>query len=178
MGWLPQGAPTSGMLANAVMKAADVEITAFAESANLVYTRYSDDLIFSAGAEFSRRDAMELIARTKVVLRRQGFRLHDVKTRVVPPGARRVVLGLLVDEEGVKLLPEFRRRLELHVRGVRKFGIAEHAGHRRFDSVFSMINHVDGGIAFAESVDAAFATRLRDAWSSALYENGYPRDLD
>ncbi len=104
---------------------------------------------------------------------REGFALHRAKTRVVPPGARHVVLGLLVDGDRVRLLPEYKRRLEVHVRGVAKFGLAEHADHRRFVSVLSMINHVDGLIAFAASVDRAFANNSRDQWNKVLLNRGY-----
>ena len=173
-GSLPQGAPTSGVLANVAMRPVDAELAAYAASSKLVYTRYSDDLVFSAGAGFSRHDAVKVVSRAASALRRHGFALHQAKTRIVPPGARHVVLGLLVDDAGVRLLSEFKRRLEVHVRGVTKFGLEAHASHRHFDSILSMINHVDGGIAFAQSVEPAFAERLRGIWTEALVASGYP----
>jgi hypothetical protein len=60
------------------------------------------------------------------------------------------------------------------VRGVAEFGLAHHAAHRRFDSVLSLINHVDGCIAFAASVDATFANKMLISWSEALGRAGYP----
>lgn len=173
---LPQGAPTSGALANAVMFDADASLDDLALSEGLVYTRYSDDLIFSAGPDFSRQRAAELIRRVAAILERREFSPHRTKSRVVPPGARHVVLGLLLAEGQVHLLPEFKRRVEVHIRGVAKFGAAEHARHRHFDSVFAMINHVDGCIAFADSVDSAFAGNARNAWNTALRECGYALD--
>jgi RNA-directed DNA polymerase len=170
---LPQGAPTSGALANAVMFEADSKLHNLALDEGLVYTRYSDDLILSTGAEFTRQRAVELIRRVAAILERSGFSLHRTKTRVIPPGARHVVLGLLLAEGRVRLLPEFKRRVEVHIRGVAKFGVAEHARHRRFDSVFAMINHVDGYIAFAHSIDATFASKVRDEWNAALEDGGY-----
>jgi hypothetical protein len=84
------------------------------------------------------------------------------------------VLGLLVDGDRPRLLPEFKRRLEVHVRGVERFGLPEHAEHRRFDSILSMINHVDGCIAFASSVEIEYAGKLADRWAQALRFRGYP----
>lgn len=173
-GALPQGAPTSGMLANAVMAGLDRRLDSFARSKALTYTRYSDDLTFSAGPAFDRRDAGAIIQHVGKALAKEGFRLHRRKIRVIPPGARHVVLGLLVDDAGVRLLPEYKRRLEVHVRGVAKFGLAQHAECRRFNSVLSMINHVDGSIAFAESVEPAFAATLRGRWNEALSSHGFP----
>lgn len=176
-GSLPQGAPTSGMLANAAMLRVDAELAELAASSGLTYTRYSDDLTFSAGDGFSRQRAGALVNQVSAKLAGGGFRIHRRKTRVVPPGARQIVLGLLVDADGVRLLPEYRRRLEVHVRGVAKFGLVEHAEHRGFRSVLSMINHVDGGLAFAKSVEPGFAGQLRESWDGALRERGYPVDL-
>lgn len=121
-----------------------------------------------------RRAATAVVSRAGEALERAGFGLHRAKTRIVPPGARHIVLGLLVDDAGVRLRPEYKRRLELHVRGVRKFGLAEHARQRSFDSILSMINHVDGGIAYAQSVEPDFAHRLRDEWNGTLMERGFP----
>ncbi len=173
-GALPQGAPTSGALANAAMLNIDAELATLAATHRLTYTRYSDDLTFSAGEGFSRQQAGAVVNQVAAALDRGGFRLHRRKTRVVPPGARQIVLGLLVDESDVRLLPEYKRRLEVHVRGVTKFGLVGHAQHRSFRSVLSMINHVDGGLAFAAGIEPGFAGRLREGWDTALRDHGYP----
>jgi RNA-directed DNA polymerase len=172
-GYLPQGAPTSGALANAAMFRVDVDLAEFANKHGLVYTRYSDDLTFSAGPDFSRARAAAVVNRVAAILRTHGFALHRAKTRIVPPGARHVILGLLVDHDRVRLQPEYKRRIEVHVRGVATFGLTEHARHRRFESVLSMINHVDGSIAFAASVEPTFADGLRERWQEALRDGGF-----
>ena len=66
--------------------------------------------------------------------------------------------------------------MEVHIRGIAKFGVVEHAHHRHFDSVFAMINDVDGCIAFADSIDPEFASNARDAWNAALRDRGYVFD--
>jgi RNA-directed DNA polymerase len=167
-GSLPQGAPTSGALANAAMCGVDEELAGLAESGGLVYTRYSDDITFSAPGSFTRTDAVALVNRASGVLRNSGFEVHRRKTTIVPPGARKIVLGLTVLDDSVALSREFKRRVEVHVRGVSKFGVVEHARHRGFRSVLSMIEHVDGCIAFASSVDEVFATSLKAKWDEAL----------
>ena len=97
------------------------------------------------------------------------------KTRIVTPGARKIVLGLLVDGSRPRLLPEFKRRIEVHVRGVERNGLPEHAEHRRFDSILAMINHVDGCIAFAGSVEQDYADGIARRWAEVLVARGYPR---
>lgn len=114
-GHLPQGAPTGGALANLVMREVDREITAYADRHGLVCKRYSDDVVLStrATSPAGRHAAINNVTNT---LAARGLRVHRTKTRIITPGARKIVLGLLVDGERPRLLPEFKRRLEVHVR--------------------------------------------------------------
>ena len=175
-GHLPQGAPTSGALANAAAFGLDTRLAAIANDNDCVYTRYSDDLTFSPVGDFDRKAASKLIARVETAIRLEHFDVHHKKTRVVPPGARHVVLGLMVQNDRVRLLPEFRRKLDVHIRGVDKHGLVEHAGHRGFRSIFSFINHVDGCLAFSSSIEPLFTTDARMRWNAALTKHGYPSE--
>ncbi len=166
-GVLPQGAPTSGYLANASAFSLDSKLSDLASKEGLVYTRYSDDLTFSAGPDFDRESARKVIRDVRALVVSERHRLHERKTRVVPPGARHVVLGLLVLEDCVRLLPELRRRIAAHVRGVGQFGLVEHCAHRGFDSVISFVNHIDGMIAFAGDIEPTFAEVMRSSWNAA-----------
>src|SRR5262249_1462521 len=74
-GSLPQGAPTSGALANMVMRTADAALADYASRQGLTYTRYSDDITFSAGADFSRDRARDVVNRAASIVGREGFRL-------------------------------------------------------------------------------------------------------
>lgn len=66
---LPQGAPTSPMISNIVMKDFDEIVGAFCRERNISYTRYCDDMIFSG--EFV---ASEVIAFVKAELFQSGVR--------------------------------------------------------------------------------------------------------
>lgn len=173
-GVLPQGGPTSGALANAVARRLDRFLQRLAIERGLVYTRYSDDLVFSGSEAFRRGEAESLVKQVHGLIRKSGFSAHHSKTKIVPPGARKVVLGLLVDDT-VRLLPEQRRRIEVHLRGCELNGIARHAAHRRFDSVFGFIDHLDGLIAFALGVDPGRAIVWRGRLNQILESEGLPK---
>lgn len=173
-GVLPQGAPTSGALANAAAYRLDVMLRGIADDNGLVYTRYSDDLTFSSLDRFNRASVPTLVARVERAIGLTGFQVHKKKTRVVPPGARKIVLGLMVAETGVRLVREFRSRIDNHIRCVSKYGPAAHAEARRFDSALSMINYIDGCLAFATDIEPDWAQDRTQRWESALRLSGHP----
>ena len=168
-GYLPQGAPTSPMLSNLVFRVLDEHLSQLATRHGLIYTRYSDDLTFSGPASgFSRDRATAIIGEVRDLLATRRFRLHERKITIVPPGGRKVVLGLLVDRAAPRLSRELRGRLEDHVRGIEKFGIAPHAAARGFASATGMINHIAGLLRFAGHIQPAFADPLRARFAAAL----------
>ncbi|WP_156376835.1 reverse transcriptase family protein [Yonghaparkia sp. Root332] len=172
-GVLPQGGPTSGLLANAVAGRLDRLVGSYALHRSLVYTRYSDDLMLSAPGDFDRDSAVRIVNDVAALVRRAGFEPHRRKSRIIPPGARRVVLGLLVDDQ-VRLLPEHRRKIDVHIRGCEKYGLAAHAAHRSFESVLSFVNHVDGWISFAIGVEPDRGREWRSRFNKVLDEAELP----
>lgn len=171
LGELPQGAPTSGQLANAAASRLDSILQEYALENRLAYTRYSDDLFFSSHEPFHRGRAVNVVRSVSEIVMSCLFEVHEKKTRIVPPGARRVVLGLLV-EDRVRLVPEFRRRVEVHLRGCEKFGLAAHSAHRGFDSPLSFANHLDGLISFSFEVEPSRAAEWRRRLDSLLEKCG------
>jgi RNA-directed DNA polymerase len=174
LGVLPQGAPTSGALANVIMYPCDEVLGQLARSHNLVYTRYADDITFSSSKRFSRTEVGAIIKSAGETLREHGLRPHKGKTRVSPPGSRHVVLGLLVDGDSLRLGRGVRQQVADHIRGVTKFGLSEHSRHRGFVSLFGFVTHVDGLLAFALDVDPVYASRKRAEWHAALRGQKWP----
>ncbi|MGY1618849.1 reverse transcriptase family protein [Geodermatophilus sp. SYSU D00691] len=174
IGYLPQGGPTSGALANAVATPLDESLHRLSSQAGFTYTRYSDDLVLSSAEPFNRAVAGSVIGAVRKTVADHNFRLHAKKTRVVPPGTRHIILGLLVSDDDVRLTPEFRRKIQVHVRGVNKFGLMAHADYRSFRSVLAFISHVEGCLAFAASVEPDWADRTRNEWHSVLRNQHYP----
>jgi Reverse transcriptase (RNA-dependent DNA polymerase) len=72
LGFVPQGAPTSGALANQVVRPLDEELAIIAASRRLVYTRYADDIAFSADEDFSRERAIEALRAMSIAVTRYG----------------------------------------------------------------------------------------------------------
>jgi RNA-directed DNA polymerase len=174
LGFLPQGSPTSGALANLVLRDIDRQITEAVAGAGIVYTRYSDDIVFSTAGTFSRREASDLIRMADVMLGRKGFLRHEKKTRVIPPGARKIVLGLLVGGDRIRVPVDARNRILNDIRGAEKFGLPAHARHRDFSSAIAFGEHLAGMLAYCHDVDPEWTAPLWRRWLGILRDNAIP----
>ncbi|PCJ61606.1 MAG: RNA-directed DNA polymerase [Rhodospirillaceae bacterium] len=161
LGYLPQGAPTSPMLSNLIMTPIDTRISDAAREAGLTYTRYSDDLTFSTPEKnFGRSTASSFIHTIEEILSSAGFRTQHRKTKLIPPGSRKIVLGLNVGGPKPSLRREFKDNLRLHIHYLEKFGPTEHAKAREFDTIWGMKAHLRGLIDFAKMIEPDYATKL------------------
>lgn len=160
LGRLPQGAPSSPMLANLAMRCVDISLSELAKSHGLIYTRYSDDITFSTAGNLSRPVAGVIVRAAAALLKMHGLYPNRAKTAIVHPGARRVVLGLLVNETYPRLTREFRDRLRQHFYFLEKRGIQNHMEARNFDSVGGLYRHLRGLIDYANMVDQPYAEGL------------------
>ena len=108
---LPQGGPTSPALTNIICRRLDKRLTDKAGHLGFTYTRYADDMTFSASGE---ANVGKLLAHVRSIVAQEGFRIHPDKTRVFRKGRRQEVTGLIVNEKvGVdrRLLKRFRATL-------------------------------------------------------------------
>ncbi|QBQ48915.1 RNA-directed DNA polymerase [Brevundimonas naejangsanensis] len=94
-GGLPQGAPTSAVLSNAVLYPFDEQINKECARAGLTYTRYADDITIS-GAD--RRELLRVMALAEGLLAKHNLHVNKEKTRVVSQGSQQRVTGVVVNQ--------------------------------------------------------------------------------
>jgi RNA-directed DNA polymerase len=105
---LPQGSPTSPMLANLSLRRLDSRLAGLAEKFDGVYTRYADDLAFSGGSELARR-ADAFIASVTAIVQDEGHGVNRLKTRVRQASVRQVVTSVVVNQRTNMARSEFDR---------------------------------------------------------------------
>ena len=167
-GVLPQGAPTSPMLANLVMSKTDETLTRLAQRHGMKYTRYADDLAFSCGIEKNLQHVRRLMRLVLYELNHAGFRHNHRKTVIRGPGTRRIVLGMLVDGDRPRLPREYKDMIRLHLHYLKSpsHGPSMHAIARR-TSVSGIFHHVRGLISWAETVEPKFGELALEEFYSA-----------
>lgn len=120
-GKLPQGVPSSPALANLVLQAADEDIGNYCHTHGITYTRYCDDLIFSA----DKADTGALIRFVTDRLAKDGFVVNRKKTRVMYSGTRHKALGVVCNDRAATDR-RVRRQLRQEMHYIGKFGVCEH----------------------------------------------------
>ncbi|MBE6606057.1 MAG: RNA-directed DNA polymerase [Ruminococcaceae bacterium] len=124
---LPQGAPTSPIISNIIMKDFDNTVGAWCKSKKIRYTRYCDDMTFSG--DFNIREVISFIKRE---LGKMGFYLNDAKTVVARSGQKQIVTGIVVNDKlNTPLL--YRKKLRQELYYCKKFGIASHLRQKSID---------------------------------------------
>jgi len=157
-GHLPQGAPTSPMLANLVARSLDIALSTIAAKHGFVYTRYADDLAFSTEIEtIDRLNVRALISVVYNAIAANGFTPNRAKTVVSPPGARKILLGLNISCDEPKLTREYKLALRQHLYYLRSksVGPAAHAAHNKA-TVYGLRNHVFGLIQHARQIERSY----------------------
>lgn len=147
---LPQGACTSPALSNLIARRLDSRLAGIAAKLGWRYTRYADDLSFSAegDAEPGKKTGY-LLARVRHISQDEGFAVNEKKTRVLKQSTAMSVTGIVVNRRaGVRRREVRRLRAILH--NAKKQGLASQ--NRANESNFA--SRLQGRIAFVQMVNA------------------------
>jgi hypothetical protein len=157
---LPQGACTSPALSNQIAKKLDRRLAGYAEKHAFTYTRYADDLTFSAGKD-GDEGLPKLLATMHHITRDEGFAIHPEKGRVQRSAKRQTVTGIVVNERDRLSIPrEELRELRAILHNAKKTGLA--AQNR--DNKPDFEAYVRGKIAYVSMVDKARGEKLLEAF--------------
>ncbi|MFQ4146796.1 reverse transcriptase family protein [Chlorogloeopsis sp. ULAP02] len=110
---LPQGSPASPAITNLLCRRLDRKLTKMAESLGFTYTRYADDITFSASDD-SLRHICNLLKRTESIVTYEGFAINQDKTRILRKSRQQEVTGVVVNNKlnvSKKILKQFRATL-------------------------------------------------------------------
>lgn len=169
--FLPQGAPTSPAITNIICKKLDARVKGLAAKYNFVYTRYADDLTFSASGE-AVTHTKTLLGLLHRIIKSESLTLHPDKLRVLRNGARKEVTGIVVNDKPAvnpKELHKFRALLYQ----IEKDGI----GGKHWNNSPHLLSSIKGYASFVNMVDPAKGKPLMESVNLILKKHGYKHEI-
>jgi RNA-directed DNA polymerase len=161
---LPQGAPTSPALANVTAFRLDSRLSGLAKSAGGVYTRYADDLAFSGGEEFARV-VDRFAAHVAAVALEEGFSVNHHKTRIMRPGVRQILAGVVVNQKA-NLRRADLKLLEATLTNCLRSGPES----QNREGVADFRAHLEGRVAFVTMINRAKGQELKKILQEIRFE--------
>ena len=156
---LPQGACTSPAISNQIARKLDRRLSALMTTLGFAYTRYADDLTFSA-AVGHRAKVGYLLARVRHICADEGFQLNPKKTRVQRPETRQSVTGLVVN-----VAPAVPRHLVRKVRAILHRARTEGLEAQNREQHPNFRSWLEGMIAYVAMVKPSLAEAFQEKLS-------------
>lgn len=156
---LPQGAPSSTMLANLVLYSCDGAIQDECCRRNIQYSSWIDDLAFSSD------DPRPVINVVISVLREGGFRISRKKLEIAGPASRKILNGVVLGR-GFGIPPDRLSRIRSAIHKLRQ-------GRVPAAEIDPYVRSLRGSIAQIKPINAKKAERLSknlDAVWKRVYE--------
>ncbi|MFC0114892.1 reverse transcriptase family protein [Kibdelosporangium aridum] len=158
---LPQGAPSSPAVANAVAYRLDCRLAGLAKALGAEYTRYADDLAFSGPQTLP---VHRLLPGVVMIARDEGFRVRPDKTSVARQHQRQKLAGLVVNTAPAVPRVEYDALKALLHNCVKTGPQAQNrAGHSDFQA------HVRGRIEWVAAGHPARGAKLRELFCQVTW---------
>jgi retron-type reverse transcriptase len=161
---LPQGAPTSPMLASLCTYRVDCRLAGLATRVGANYTRYADDIAFSGDKELEQR-IERFSTHVAAILLDEGFNVHFRKTRIMKQGVRQRLAGLVVNQHTNVIRSDYDR-LKATLTNCTRHGPESQNRH----DIPHFRLHLEGRVAFVEMVNPARGARLRRIFNQIRWE--------
>jgi RNA-directed DNA polymerase len=119
--YLPQGAPTSPMITNILCRKLDARLIGLSKKHGYKYTRYADDMTFSATGEGTKKVNL-LLQGVHQIVADEGLIVHPDKTKIMRKGSRKEVTGITVNNNTPSVSREKLRQFRAFLHKVEKQG--------------------------------------------------------
>jgi retron-type reverse transcriptase len=154
---LPQGAPCSPAITNIICFRLDRRFEGLARRFGYTYTRYADDMTFSA-KDTAADDAGKLIWGVKQVVKEEGFVIHPDKLKVMRKGDKREVTGVVVNDK-LSLDRDTLRKFRALLHQISVSGLTGKQWGKG-----NIVSSVEGYINYVLMVKPEAGKQLKDKW--------------
>jgi RNA-directed DNA polymerase len=166
--FLPQGSPASPAISNIIAYKLDKRLQGLSKKYGFTYTRYADDLTFSA-AQDNEHNINTLLYFVKQVINDEDFTIHPDKLHIMRRKHQQKVTGIVVNEKlnvERKKLRKFRALLHnIEVNGWQ---------NQTWGKAFHLINAIEGYINFVNMVNPSKALVFKEKLNTIIAKHGKP----
>lgn len=161
-GVLPQGAPTSPALSNIVASHMDKRLYKLCQICGYKYTRYADDIAISG--KYISPSFISIVTR---VIEDCNFSVNKSKTRLYGEKGNKIITGISLANNEVRVPRDYRRKLEQDVYYILKYGYDAHVKRNKIRAS-NYLQSIMGKLNFWLFVEPQNETALKG------YEYLYP----
>lgn len=108
---LPQGGITSPYISNLIFKNIDEKIKKYSNKKNIIYTRYADDLIFSANDKDSLLKTKDYIY--ELINKHSRFKINVKKTKLLSSGRHQKITGITINNNELKVSKKIKQEVRM-----------------------------------------------------------------
>jgi RNA-directed DNA polymerase len=162
---LPQGAPTSPALANLAAFRLDRRLRGLANSLEVTYTRYADDLTFSGSVRLLRV-ANTLRRAVAEIAHEEGFAVNDHKSMLATRAGQQRVCGVVVNERLNVPRPDYDV-----LKAILHNSIVHGPASQNREQVPDFRAHLLGRISWVGSLNPARGEKLRSQFAQIAWHD-------
>jgi RNA-directed DNA polymerase len=158
-GRLPMGAPTSPALSNIAVYTLDNEISLYCRQEKITYTRYVDDMSFSARVPVSDRQVDQI----RSIIVSHGYELNMDKVKRFNPGDMKIITGLEIENGKVKVPDNFWQEVQNQIAELRGWVVTQTKLHpnKSLDNMVQLpLQKISGALQFIEDIEGPKDKRL------------------
>lgn len=167
-GKLPTGALTSAHIANYAFKLMKIDevICEFCRQNEINYSRYMDDLTFSADKKSKLNEAEDFVENLLAV---NGFSLNKEKTKYISDNKKQEVLGILVNNNNTTVSQlkknQFRAMVYNYLKSI---NIEQRLGTRTLFTRKITFETITGYMAYLKSTDENYYEEMKEYLASKI----------
>jgi RNA-directed DNA polymerase len=143
--YLPQGGVCSPYISNLVCYRLDNRFIGLCSTRDVLYTRYADDLTFSADNKETLKKIRNVI---EEVIVEEGFEVNKKKTRFLSPYSHKIVTGITINDRNLKVKKKIKRNL----RALIHFTIST--------GDYSRVHEINGYVSYINSIEPGYKDKM------------------
>ncbi len=168
--FLPQGSPCSPAITNVICRKLDFRLDGLAKKYGFDYTRYVDDITFSASQkQFTK--ITNILKYSRLIVEDENFNLHPEKLRIMKRNNRQEVTGVVVNEK-TNIPKKSLKRFRALLFQIEKDGIKD----KFWNKNVNILAQIDGFANYIYQIDKEKGAKYKERVALILAGHNYKEE--